>query len=86
MPDLQNTITLDVPLFIRLMGLARENIKDDAKLNDVAKAIVKLSVGGRALTMNDYEKIMRASGVVAGGRPGPQTDTEVNNIRRRAGL
>lgn len=86
MADIQDTITVDVPLFIRLMELAREDIKDDAKLHDVATAIIKLSMDGRVLTMRDYEKIMVASGMKPGKRPGPQTDADVDEIRRLAGL
>lgn len=86
MADLQDTITVDVPLFIRLMELAREEIKDDAKLHDVATAIIKLSMDGRVLTMQDYEQILVASGMKAGKRQGPQTDKDVDDIRRRAGL
>lgn len=85
MADLRDTITVDVPLFIRLMELAREDIKDDAKLHDVATAIIKLSLDGRVLTMQDYEKIMTISGMKRPER-GPQTDKDVDDIRRRAGL
>jgi hypothetical protein len=86
MADIRDTITVDVPLFIRLMELAREDIKDDAKLHDVATAIIKLSMDGRVLTMRDYEKIMVTSGMKAGTRQRPQTDKDVDDIRRRAGL
>jgi len=86
MSDLRDTITVDVPLFIRLMELAREDIKDDAKLHDVATAIIKLSMDGRVLTMRDYDNIMKTSGMITGTRQGPKTDADVDDIRRRAGL
>ena len=50
-------IKLDVPLFIRLMELAREDVKQDADLHDVAEAVIKLSQQGAA-TMADYDKIV----------------------------
>jgi len=86
MADRQDIVSLDVPLLIRLMELAREDIKDDAKLHDVATAIIKLSMGGKPLTMQDYEKIMIGSGMKQGRHQGPQTDADVDQIRRLAGL
>ena len=50
-------IRLDVPLFIRLMELAREDVKQDADLHDIAEAVTRLSQEGVA-TMADYEKIV----------------------------
>ncbi len=37
MPDI---VKLDVPLFIRLLELAREEIKDDADIHDLAEIVV----------------------------------------------
>jgi DNA-binding ferritin-like protein len=50
-------IRLDVPLFIRLLELAREDVKQDADLHDVAEAVIKLSQEGVA-TMADYDSIV----------------------------
>jgi hypothetical protein len=50
-------VKLDVPLFIRLLELAREDVKQDADLHDVAEAVIKLSQEGVA-TMADYETIV----------------------------
>jgi DNA-binding ferritin-like protein len=50
-------IQLDVPLFIRLLELAREDVKQDADLHDVAEAVIKLSQNSVA-TMEDYDKIV----------------------------
>jgi DNA-binding ferritin-like protein len=54
MPDV---VKLDVPLFIRLLELAREDVKQDADLHDVAEAVIKLSQEGVA-TMADYDSIV----------------------------
>lgn len=85
MADKQDIVSLDVPLLIRLMELAREDIKDDAKLHDVATAIIQLSRSGQALTMRNYEDIMVGSGMAAPKR-GPQSDADVDHIRKLAGL
>ena len=50
-------IRLDVPLFIRLLELAREDVKQDADLHDVAEAVIRLSQEGVA-TMADYDSIV----------------------------
>jgi hypothetical protein len=52
-----DTIQLDVPLFIRLLELAREDVKQDADLHDVAEIVTKLSQHG-TVTMADYDKIV----------------------------
>lgn len=50
-------VKLDVPLFIRLLELAREDVKQDADLHDVAEAVIKLSQDDVA-TMADYNSIV----------------------------
>ena len=50
-------VKMDVPLFIRLLELAREDVKQDADLHDVAEAVIALSQSGVA-TMNDYDQIV----------------------------
>ena len=52
-----DVVHLDVPLFIRLLELAREDVKQDADLHDVAEALIKLSQDGVA-TMADYNSIV----------------------------
>lgn len=51
-------IRLDVPLFIRLLELAREEIKQDVDLHDIAEALTQLSQTGVA-TMQDYDVIVK---------------------------
>ena len=50
-------IKLDVPLFIRLLELAREDVKQDADLHDVAEAVIRLSQQG-PVTMAAYDQIV----------------------------
>ncbi len=50
-------VQLDVPLFIRLLELAREDVKQDADLHDVAEAVIKLSQQG-PVTMAAYDQIV----------------------------
>lgn len=71
-------VKLDVPLFIRLLELAREDIKQDADLHDVAEAIINMSQHGPA-TMADYDKIV--SFMQAQGKPAEETAGN-DDIRR----
>jgi hypothetical protein len=57
-------ITLDVPLFIRMLEYAREDANTDIDLHNVAENAIKLSVGGKTLTMTDYEALVKKSGEV----------------------
>jgi hypothetical protein len=51
-------ITLDVPLFIRLLEYAREDAKTDMDLHNVAEQAIALSETGKTLTMAQYDEIV----------------------------
>jgi hypothetical protein len=76
MPDI---VKLDVPLFIRLLELAREDVKQDADLHDVAEAVIKLSQEGIA-TMADYDSIVAFMKQQGGD------NAELDRIRKLGGL
>ena len=52
-----DTISLDVPLFIRMLEYAREDAKTDMDLHNVTGNALKLSTTGKTLTMTDYNQI-----------------------------
>ena len=54
----KDKITLDVPLFIRLLEYAREDAKTDMDLHNVAEKAIELSSTGGTLTMTDYDQIV----------------------------
>ncbi len=54
----KDTITVDVPLFIRLLEYAREDANTDMDLHDLAENIIGLSEDGEVLTMDDYNAIV----------------------------
>jgi hypothetical protein len=72
-------VQLDVPLFIRLMELAREEIKQDADLHDIAEIVTKMSARG-PLTMADYDKIVAF--MQKQGKPAEQEGGVQDDIRR----
>ena len=52
-------ITVDVPLFIRLLEYAREDAKTDMDLHNVAENAIALSETGKTLTMAQYDEIVK---------------------------
>lgn len=50
-------VQLDVPLFIRLLELSREEIKADADIHDVAEIVIRMSKEG-PVTMANYDAIV----------------------------
>ena len=65
-------VTLDVPLFIRLLEYAREDAKTDMDLHNVAEKAIAASETGKTLTMADYD------GLVAND----SENQEMNEIKR----
>ena len=49
-----NTITMDVPLFVRLLEYAREDAKTDMDLHVVAEKCLKKMEKKQVLAMRDY--------------------------------
>lgn len=72
----RDVITVDVPLFIRLLEYAREDAQTDMDLHDVAENIISLAASGKTLTMDDYSSIV-----------GSQEDiAEIRMMQVRAGI
>ena len=65
-------VTLDVPLFIRLLEYAREDAKTDMDLHNVAEKAIAASETGKTLTMADYDSLVA----------GNSEDQEMNEIKR----
>jgi hypothetical protein len=76
MPDI---VKLDVPLFIRLLELAREDVKEDADLHDIAEIVIKMSQEG-VVTMADYDSIVAFMKQQGGD------NAELDRIRKLGGL
>lgn len=56
--DKIDTVTLDVPLFVRVLEHAREDLKTDADLHVFVERVIKASKGVDVLTMADYAEIV----------------------------
>ena len=54
----RDIITVDVPLFIRLLEYAREDAQSDMDLHDLIENIISLAASGKTLSMEDYSTII----------------------------
>jgi hypothetical protein len=59
-PDVIDIVTLDVPLFIRMLEYAKEEAADDMVLHDIATKTIALSKQRGILSMEDYEALIPA--------------------------
>jgi hypothetical protein len=53
------SVTLDIPLFIRLLEYAREDAQADVDLHFIADNAIRLSAEGETLTMDHYDQIVK---------------------------
>lgn len=68
-----DTVTMDVPLLMRVLELAREDIEDDMSLHNVVEKLIELSANGDTLTMDNYDAI--AGDQLALPAPDDQTES-----------
>ena len=63
--DMIDIVTLDVPLFIRMLEYAKEDAADDMDLHDVATKTIALSKQKGILSMEDYDALIPAETPIA---------------------
>ena len=73
-----DTVTMDVPLLIRLLELAREDIKTDVELHNVVERLLSLKNKG-VLSMQDYDSISQP-------QAGEPDQAELEDIKKLAGI
>jgi len=56
--DVVDTVTLDIPLFIRLLEYAKEDAQTDMDLHDAAEKAIALNKSKEILSMEDYNTII----------------------------
>jgi hypothetical protein len=66
--DKKDTVTVDIPLLIRLLELAREDIKSDMDLHRVVERLIDIRNKG-ILTMDDYDFIAHIKEDIAAAGP-----------------
>jgi hypothetical protein len=60
--DKVDTITMDIPLFLRMLEYSREDAEQDLDLHDVTEKANKLGKERGILQMDDYEEIVGVDG------------------------
>lgn len=53
-----DAISMDIPLFIRMLEFAREDASTDMDLHDVAEKAIAMSAEGGVLSMDNYEDLV----------------------------
>jgi hypothetical protein len=53
-----NIIKFDVPTFLRIIELARTDVKNDADLQGLVESVVHHS-NGKVMTMEDYDQVVK---------------------------
>ena len=82
--DQRDTVTLDVPLLIRVFELVREGAKTDVDVHNITERLIAIKERG-VLTMDDYGDI--AGDITQGQIPEPQhEDIEISALKALAGL
>ena len=66
--DKKDTVTFDIPLLIRVLELAREDVKTDMDLHRVVERLINMRNKGM-LTMDDYDEIAAIKEEVFGSTP-----------------
>ena len=65
--DKVDTITMDVPLFIRMLEYSREDAAEDMDLHDVTEKAISLGKERGILQMDDYDEIIGAAEEIGEG-------------------
>ena len=79
--DIIDIITLDVPLFIRMLEYAKEDAADDMDLHDVATKTIALSKQKGILSMEDYDALIPAEETLAEDLDVGHQDDEPNMLK-----
>ena len=80
----KDTITMDVPLFIRMLELAREDIKSDEQLHQVVENVLDLK--DKSLTMDDYNSIIMGTIDNSNKPTESEFDNKVNDLKEHPEL
>ena len=72
--DSVDTLTMDIPLFIRLLEYAKEEAKSDMDLHRITENATIMSKTKKSLTMNDYDGILVLGKFANGGDVNENSD------------
>jgi len=79
---MMDVIKINVPTFLRLLELVREEVESDPDLHDIAEIVTKLSEQD-VITMDDYDSIVNYMERTGNDEEG---DSELDDIKRLGGI
>ena len=80
-----DSVTLDIPLMIRLLEFAREDAKDDMVLHQVVERMIGMKEEGQSLSMSDYESIVSSKKSVAEDKDPCWKDYKQVGMKKKGG-
>ena len=84
--DKIDTVTLDIPLLIRVFELVREDVKTDMDLHNLVERLLSIKDKG-TLTLADYETVSAAqSSPDSGQMPKQDESVDVSMLKMLAGI
>lgn len=81
----KDTVTVNIPLLIRLLEYSREDAKTDMDLHIVAENMLTASEGGKVLTMADYESLLPGGSSVSESEDKDEDENEDDYEMKEAG-
>jgi len=79
--DTTDTVSMDIPLLLRMMEYAREDAKTDLDLHDVAEKMIELSKHHDYLCMDNYNEIVGSAAHDDVEESNAFTDARMNAIK-----
>lgn len=75
-----DSVTLDIPLLIRIMEYSKEDAQDDMALHRVVEKLIELSQSGETLTMDQYDAIVGTADIEERVLPGEEPPEGINRL------
>lgn len=83
--DKVDTVTMDIPLLMRVFELVREDVKTDMDLHNVVERMIALKDKG-VLTMDDYAAISASQGSKDTGQQPTDENIDMSMLKMLAGI
>jgi hypothetical protein len=84
--DPTDTVTVDIPLMIRLFEYAREDAKTDMDLHNVAEKLIELSKNNSVLSMQHYDTIVSSKNLPTTAFAGEPQSESIDFLKKLAGI
>jgi hypothetical protein len=81
-----DTVTVDIPLMIRLFEYAREDAKTDMDLHNVAEKLIELSKNNSVLSMQHYDTIVSSKNLPTTAFAGEPQSESIDFLKKLAGI